>query len=218
MRPPYSDPTANAPQRALVADDEPRARELLGAQLRARGYEVATAAGAEEAIDALENFAPHLVLADVELPDGDRPLVAAVSQHRHPPAALILLARRELVPAAIRGLAAGADGYLTKPVNAEQLALVAEQLMDHRRLRARVASMRTRLDGHPALRRLVGDSAPIEAVRAALAQAAEFDGTGAHPRRARHRQAPGRRAPAPVAGAGRSVRARPVCRADSRRP
>jgi DNA-binding NtrC family response regulator len=173
MRPPYSDPTANAPQRALVADDEPHARELLGAQLRARGYEVATAAGAEEAIDALEDFAPHLVLADVELPDGDRPLVAAVSQHRHPPAALILLARRELVPAAIRGLAAGADGYLTKPVDAEQLALVAEQLMDHRRLRARVASMRTRLDGHPALRRLVGDSAPIEAVRAALAQAAE---------------------------------------------
>ncbi len=173
MRGPSRYPDAHQPQRALVADDESHARELLGAQLRAVGYEVATAAGAEEAIDALEDFAPHLVVADVELPDGDRPLVAAVSQHDHPPAALILLARRELVPAAIRGLAAGADGYLTKPVDAEQLALVAAQLMDHRRLRARVASMRARLDGHRDLRRLVGDSPSIEAARAALAQAAE---------------------------------------------
>jgi DNA-binding NtrC family response regulator len=173
MRRPYIPPAAHTAQRALVADDESLTRELLGEQLRARGYEVATASGAAEAIDALEDFAPHLVVADVELPDGDRPLVAAVSQHDQPPAALILVARREQVPAAIRGLAAGADGYLTKPVDAEQLALVAEQLMDHRRLRARVASMRARLDGHPALRRLVGDSPPIEAARAALAQAAE---------------------------------------------
>lgn len=173
MRPPYIDPTANAPQRALVADDEPRARELLGAQLRARGYEVATAAGAEEAIDALENFAPHLVLADVELPDGDRPLIAAVIEHAEPPAALILLARREQVPAAIRGLAAGADGYLTKPVEAEQLHLVAQRIIDHRRLRARVDSMRARLMGNRSLRRLVGESAAIHAVRDALAQAAE---------------------------------------------
>lgn len=165
--------SAHAAPRALVADDETNVRELLSGQLRAAGYEVATATGAEEAIDALEDFAPHLVVADMELPDGDRPLVAAVSEHHEPPAALILLARRELVPAAIRALAAGADGYLTKPVDAEQLQLVAQQLMDHRRLRARVASMRTRLNGLPALRRLVGDSAPIEAARAALAQAAE---------------------------------------------
>ena len=165
--------SAHAPPRALVADDETTVRELLSAQLRAAGYEVATATGAEEAIDALEDFAPHLVLADVELPDGDRPLLAAVGEHDEPPAALILLARRELVPAAIRGLAAGADGYLTKPVDAEQLQLVAEQLIDHRRLRARVASMRARLNGSPALRRLVGESAPIAAARAALAQAAE---------------------------------------------
>jgi len=158
--------------RALIADDEPAARGLLTSLLGAAGYEVMTATRIEEAIDLLDRFAPHLVLADVELPEGDRPLIAAMSEHAAP-AALILLARRELVPAAIRGLAAGADGYLTKPIEAEQLRLVAERLMDHRRLRARVDSMRARLNGHRSLRRLVGESPQIDAVREALSQAAE---------------------------------------------
>jgi DNA-binding NtrC family response regulator len=160
--------------RALVADDEPNARGLLTSLLGAAGYEVVTAAGIAEAIDVLEGFAPHLVLADVELSDGDRPLIAAVTEHAEPHAALILLARRELVPAAIRGLAAGADGYLTKPIEAEHLRLVAERLIDHCSLRARVDTMRARLSAHRGLRRLVGESQQIHGVRDALSQAAEW--------------------------------------------
>jgi DNA-binding NtrC family response regulator len=167
-----SSSVARQAPRALVADGEASARRSLTAVLGAAGYEVEATDRADQAIDVLEQFAPHLVLADVELPDAD-PLAAAVAQHVEPHAALILLARREFVPAAIRGLAAGADGYLTKPVQEERLRFVAERLIDDHRLRMRVGSMRARLTGHPALRKLVGQSPAIQAVRAGLAQAAE---------------------------------------------
>jgi DNA-binding NtrC family response regulator len=179
---------ARQPPRVLVADNEASARHSLAALLGAAGYEVEAAARADEAIDVLEEFAPHLVLADVELPDRD-PLAAAIAEHGEPHAALVLLARREVVPAAIRGLAAGADGYLTKPVEEERLRFVAERLIDDHRLRRRIDSMRVQLNGHPELRKLVGESPAIQAVRAGLAQAAEShapvllsgeSGTGKH--------------------------------------
>ena len=172
LRPPGRPQPECARGRVLVADDEPEARGALSSLLGAAGYEVATAARVDEAIDMVEDFAPHLVLADVALPDCGPPLVAALSAGGQPPAALLLLARRELVPAAIRGLAAGADGYLLKPVEEDRLRLLAERLIDEHLLRARVHSMRERLAGHPALRGLVGESALMQAVREGLAQAA----------------------------------------------
>jgi DNA-binding NtrC family response regulator len=161
-------------RRVLVIDDQPSARGALSAMFAAAGYEVETAAGSHDAIDLLDGFAPHLVLADVELRQSvDAPLMAALRCREEPLPALMLLARRELVPAAIRGLADGADGYLTKPVHADRLRLIAERLIDEHRLRLRVHSMRSRLRGHPPLRRLIGTSPQIHAAREALAQAAE---------------------------------------------
>jgi DNA-binding NtrC family response regulator len=166
-------PSRQPHRRALVADDEPNTRRALGTLLDAAGYEVATAAAADEALDLLADFAPDLVLADIEMPDiGDPRRIAALAPGECP-AALILLARRELADAAVRGLAAGADGYLIKPIHAELLRLLAERLVDDRRLRGWVASVRTRQGANRALRRLIGASPRMQAVREALAQAAE---------------------------------------------
>jgi two-component system NtrC family response regulator/two-component system response regulator HydG len=157
-----------------VVDHESNARGALGALLAEAGYEVETATATEEAVDRLGDFAPHLVLADLELPRlGGAQLMTALAEQGATPAALLLLVRRELVPSAVRGLAAGADGYLVKPIHGEALRLLAERLIDDNRLRACNDSMRRRLRGQRALRRLVGASAPIQAVREALAQAAE---------------------------------------------
>jgi len=177
--PPIGLPASRLRCRALVADDEANARRLLSSLLATAGYEVETASGGEEALDLLDDFAPHLILADVELPAiGQEPadlasrLIRALGEQEEAPT-LILLARSASIPAAIRGLAAGADCYLTKPVDADRLRLLAERLVDHHRLRGGVDRMRVRLRGLPALRRLVGQCPKILELRAALAQAVE---------------------------------------------
>ena len=54
--------------RVLIADDEPHVRELLGDFLAGQGYEVATMATGERALDAVPTFRPDVILVDMVMP------------------------------------------------------------------------------------------------------------------------------------------------------
>ena len=107
--------------RLLVVDDEATVRELLSAALRFAGFHVTSAASAGEAVAAATAEPPDLVLLDVMLPDADGfDILLRMRQHpalKHIP--VVMLTGKATRQAVIKGLVAGADGYLTKPYDPE---------------------------------------------------------------------------------------------------
>jgi two-component system phosphate regulon response regulator OmpR len=107
----------------LVVDDDTRTRDLLRRFLAERGYRVATAADAKEAQDQLDAVAFDLVVLDVMMPgeDGVSFVKRLRGAQRHTP--VVLLTARGETADRIAGLASGADDYLAKPFEPEELLL-----------------------------------------------------------------------------------------------
>jgi two-component system OmpR family response regulator len=114
--------------RLLLVEDEPTLRELLSASLRLAGFEVIPAEAGGQALEAVRDQRPDLIVLDVMLPDFDGFEVArrlrehpSGSVSGHPP--ILFLTARDAAEDRISGLRAGGDDYVTKPFNLEELIL-----------------------------------------------------------------------------------------------
>ncbi|MBL7252733.1 response regulator transcription factor [Paractinoplanes lichenicola] len=110
----------------LVVDDEATVRELLSATLRFAGFRVSSAGTAAEAISAATAEPPDLVLLDVMLPDIDgfevvRRLREQRTGGRGGPVPVLFLTARDRQADKVTGLSLGADDYVTKPFDLEEL-------------------------------------------------------------------------------------------------
>jgi two-component system, OmpR family, KDP operon response regulator KdpE len=108
-------------QRILVIDDEPAIVRLVRATLQADGYEVVAAGRGEEALPLLEEERPDLVILDLMMPgmDGFETLRRIRQQSTIP---VIMLTARATDADTLKGLQGGADDYVTKPFNPDELA------------------------------------------------------------------------------------------------
>jgi class 3 adenylate cyclase/CheY-like chemotaxis protein len=115
----------NQPARILVVDDSEANRDIIVARLRAQGYETAEAADGEQGLAAVDACAPDLILLDVAMPklNGLEVCRRLKGDDRRPFTPIILLTARADTSDVVAGLDAGADEYLTKPV--DHAALVA---------------------------------------------------------------------------------------------
>jgi two-component system, OmpR family, KDP operon response regulator KdpE len=108
-------------QMVLVADDDAPILRLVRAKLSADGYAVLTAMNGEEAVQLYEQERPDLVLLDLMMPvmDGFEAM-QRIRQSANVP--IILLTARSGAQDKIRGLDLGADDYITKPFNPDELS------------------------------------------------------------------------------------------------
>lgn len=108
----------------LVADDDAVSRTMMSRMLLQSGYEVATAGDGAEAVNILlADKAPRLVLLDWMMPELDGPEVCKTIREASSRAYtyITLLTSKESKEDLVAGLEAGADDYLTKPCNLEEL-------------------------------------------------------------------------------------------------
>jgi adenylate cyclase len=115
----------NKPARILIVDDNETNRDILMTRLGAQGYELAQAADGEEALAAAKSLLPDLILLDVMMPklDGIEVCKRLKSDPAMPFTPIILVTAKSDTKDIVAGLNAGADEYLTKPI--DQAALVA---------------------------------------------------------------------------------------------
>jgi DNA-binding response OmpR family regulator len=122
----------------LIVDDEPNVLRLIGYALEIEGYEIVTAMSGMEALSKVETEQPDLVILDIMLPRMSG--VEVCQQLRSKPETvslpIIMLSARAQVADKVKGLQAGADEYVTKPVDSDEIvARVAALLERTRRLR-----------------------------------------------------------------------------------
>ena len=150
-------------KRILVIEDDRRLQDLLRQYLATFGYEVKTACHAREGLDALEAFAPALIILDLMLPDIDG-FEACREIRRHGRTPIIMLTARADVTDRVAGLEIGADDYVVKPFEPRELAAriqavlrrgeaastpPAETALSFGRLRVDMAAREAFLDGTP---------------------------------------------------------------------
>ncbi|MBV8149796.1 MAG: response regulator transcription factor [Candidatus Eremiobacteraeota bacterium] len=104
----------------LVVDDELGLRELLEYGLRQAGFRVRSAAGAADALRALRERPPDLIVLDVMLPETDG-LALLPEIRRLTTAPVVLLTARTEIAEKLAAFSAGADDYVDKPFDLEEL-------------------------------------------------------------------------------------------------
>ncbi len=113
----------------LVVDDDARLREFVRVNLEMEGYTVREAASADEALAALEDQAPQLVLLDVVMPGVDGWQMLQRMQERHGSIPVIMFSGKVDDESAADAEKRGARGFVGKPFDPQQLIERAKQLV-----------------------------------------------------------------------------------------
>ena len=109
----------------LIVDDNPSNTKLLAFLLQSKGYDVRTAANADEAVASIAERRPRLILMDIQLPgtDGLTLTRRLKSDPDTKDISIIAATAYAMKGDEERARAAGCDGYLTKPIDTRQLPL-----------------------------------------------------------------------------------------------
>jgi two-component system response regulator MprA len=117
--------------RVLVVEDDEEIAQVLQRSLRMEGYEVRLAYDGETALDAASAFNPDLVILDLGLPRLDGMEVAKRLRARDD-VPILMLTARDALEARVEGLDAGADDYLVKPFERQELLARLRALLRRR--------------------------------------------------------------------------------------
>src|SRR3954454_9067981 len=113
--------TATDNVRVLVVDDEPNIVDVISMALRYQGFAVESAGNGRDALTAVADFRPHLMLLDIMLPDMEGFDVARRLGGERANLPIIFLTARDATEDKVRGLTSGGDDYVTKPFSLEEL-------------------------------------------------------------------------------------------------
>jgi diguanylate cyclase (GGDEF)-like protein len=117
----------------LVVDDEPFITDMVEATLLDEGYEVLKAYSGEEALEVVEQYSPDLLVLDLMLPGMDGYEVSRQLQNdarfNHIP--IIMLTARTSISDRVAGYERGADDYITKPFDPDELLIRVRAQLNH---------------------------------------------------------------------------------------
>jgi two-component system response regulator MprA len=113
----------------LVIEDRPEMLALLQRTLTGNGFQVLPAADARAGLAAAREREPELIILDIGLPDRNGFDVARELRERSYTGALLILTARDSVPDKVLGLEAGADDYLAKPFDPDELTARVNALL-----------------------------------------------------------------------------------------
>jgi two-component system, OmpR family, response regulator MprA len=147
--------------RVLVVEDDQEIAEVLRRTLRQEGHEVRSAGDGEEALSAASEFMPDLVILDLGLPKLDGVEVLRRLRVDGDVPVLILTARSQLDDR-VEGLDTGADDYLVKPFERQELLARMRALMRRRPPRGAATLVLADLHLNPATREVARGERDIE--------------------------------------------------------
>ncbi len=161
--------------RVMLVEDDKALNELLVEELESEGYEVSACASAEQAIEAMEEFEPDVVVTDLQLPGSDGMALLARLRERHAPPEVLMITAFGTVDRAVAALKAGADNFLTKPLDMDHFTLSVRRLVANRRLKTEVARFRELLGQHD-FHGLIGGSRAMRVLFDRVRQIGPADG------------------------------------------
>ena len=148
----------------LVADDEKNIREGLREALALDGYEVATAADGQEALETVTRGEVDLLITDLKMPrlSGEELLKNVTAQL--PTMPVIILTGHGTIESAVQAMHDGAYDFLTKPVNLDRLSLLVKRALTSREMAVQNRAMQEELERRSGFASIIGRSAEMKQV------------------------------------------------------
>jgi two-component system nitrogen regulation response regulator NtrX len=158
---------------ALIIDDEPNIRRMVGALLTAEGFDVRDAADGATGITAAIQSDPDVILLDLMMPGGmDGMATLQVLRDKLPDVPVIMMSGRAGLADAVKATQLGAHNFLEKPLTPEGVLVAIGTALQLRRARREAAALRAELglSGE-----MVGSSAAMQRLRELIARVAPTD-------------------------------------------
>jgi two-component system response regulator HydG len=158
--------------RVLVADDESSSRSGLQTLLRQEGFDVTVAEDGYKALARLEETGPDVLLTDLKMPGLDGIELLRKARALYPDLIVILMTAFAGVETAVQAMREGAEDYLTKPLQIDELVIVVNRALERRKLRIETVELRARLREKLRFDNIIGTSPAMQAVFKTIEQVA----------------------------------------------
>ena len=148
----------------LVVDDEKNTREALSKILSEDGYDVIAAADGYQALDAVARDLPDLILADLKMPGMDGLELLSRIRLKDYDTPFVMMTAFGTVETAVEALKKGAEDYLTKPINIDELEIQIRRILSCRRLLQETIQLREQLREKYKFENIVGSSPQMQSI------------------------------------------------------
>jgi two-component system nitrogen regulation response regulator NtrX len=161
------------PPRILLVDDEANIRRMLGALLRAEGFEVTEAASGPAALLEAERAEPDAMFLDLLMPPGpDGIATLAALRERSMDAPVIMMSGKAQLADAVRATQLGAFQFLEKPLSPEAVLVTLRSALELQRTRTQNVALRDALNRRD---ELVGQGTALGRIRVLIGQVGPTD-------------------------------------------
>jgi two-component system, NtrC family, response regulator AtoC len=161
----------------LIVDDERTLGRAIKAFLEASGYEAELVQSAEQALEVLERLRPDVVFTDVQLPGLSGIELLRRIREFDPSIAVVVMTAFGTIEGAVEAVKLGAFDYVKKPLDLEELKLLADRARENSQLKQELSYYRRRAAQEDSFGNVIGDSPAMRAVMARAREIAALDET-----------------------------------------
>lgn len=161
----------------LIVEDDVQLAEVLARFLRKQGFEVQTAADARTALEAMLERVFDIVLSDIRLPDRSGIELLQEIKRAFPATIVLMMTAFSSIDSAVEAVRMGADDYLSKPLQLEDVRMRIERALERRRLETRVADLQQQLTERYRFGNIIGKSKPMQELFKVLERVARSSAT-----------------------------------------
>jgi DNA-binding NtrC family response regulator len=160
----------------LIVEDKESEREALARVLRLEEFDVVTAHNPEQAIGRIEDGI-DLVISDLKMGESSGIDLLRFWNRRRPQTPFIMITAHGEVETAVEAMKLGAEDYLSKPINPEELLLLVRKCIESRRKDETIEHLQERLDDRFGFEKIVGNSRTMQLVFERARRAARAEST-----------------------------------------
>ncbi|PYS99577.1 MAG: Fis family transcriptional regulator [Acidobacteria bacterium] len=161
----------------LIVDDEQSYRQLLSLVFEGDGHTIRTASNGREALTLLQNEPADVVISDVRMPDMDGIEMLSSVRETQPDLGVVLMTAFASVETAREAFKLGADDFIQKPFDVEELKLIVKKTLEKQALIDENRAFRRAQRERGSIKNIVGNSAKMHAIFQMIETVAEVQST-----------------------------------------
>lgn len=161
----------------LIVDDEQSYRQLLSLVFESEGHTVRTATNGREALEMLQQQSAELIVSDVRMPDMDGIALLRAARELYQDIGVVLMTAFATVDTAREAFKLGADDFIQKPFDVEELKLIVKKTLDKQAILTENRAFKRAQRERGSIKNIIGRSDKMQAVYQMIETVAEVQST-----------------------------------------